>query len=100
MRWDPTADTPVLAYYARHLLAKLWEPGTVYHKAGVVLDGLEPPSNRQQLGLFAAPVAVAVLPALVLVSKRAALVAQVDRLNACYGCGMVRLGSAVTEVVG
>jgi len=37
----PTADTRVLLSYARALLGRLWEPGTMYHKAGVVLDGLE-----------------------------------------------------------
>ncbi|NML67931.1 Y-family DNA polymerase [Hymenobacter sp. RP-2-7] len=91
----PTADTLVLARYAAHLLARVWEPGTVYHKAGVVLDGLEPPSSGQQLGLFAAPAAVVVPPAPVLVTKRADLMAQVDALNARYGRGTVRLGSTV-----
>jgi DNA polymerase V len=58
----PTADIVALARYAEHLLGKLWEPGTVYVKAGVVLDGLEPPSSGQQLGLFEPPVARAVAP--------------------------------------
>lgn len=91
----PSADTLVLARYAAHLLARIWEPGTVYHKAGVVLDGLEPPSSGQQLGLFAAPAAVVVPAAPALVTKRAELMAQVDALNARYGRGTVRLGSAV-----
>ncbi|MGI4834941.1 MAG: Y-family DNA polymerase [Janthinobacterium lividum] len=91
----PTADTLTLTRYAAHLLARLWEPGAVYHKAGVVLDGLEPPSSGQQLGLFAGPAAVVPLPASVLINKRAELMAQVDLLNVRYGRGTVRLGSAV-----
>lgn len=90
----PSADTVVLAQYAKHLLARLWEPGTVYHKAGVVLDGLEPPSSGQQLGLFAAPV-VPVQPVPVLTSERPQLMATLDSLNARYGRGAVRLGAAV-----
>jgi DNA polymerase V len=43
----------VLAQYAGHLLSKLLELGCTHHKAGVVLDGLEPPTTGQQLGLFA-----------------------------------------------
>jgi DNA polymerase V len=41
----PSSDTRALAQYATHLLTKIWEPGTTYHKAGVVLDGLEPPTT-------------------------------------------------------
>ena len=90
----PSADTLVLARYAQHLLRRLWEPGTVYHKAGVVLDGLEPPSTGQQLGLFEAPVA---RPASVaqLRSERPQLMATLDSLNARFGRGTVRLGSTV-----
>jgi DNA polymerase V len=55
----PSSDTRVLAQYATHLLTKIWESGTTYHKAGVVLDGLEPPTTGQQLGLFAPPTPVA-----------------------------------------
>lgn len=38
----PTDDTTVLLSYASSLLSRLWEPGTSYNKAGVVLDGLKP----------------------------------------------------------
>jgi DNA polymerase V len=72
----PTADTLALARYASHLLAKHWEPGMVYHKVGVVLDGLESPSSGQQLGLFAPPAAALVPSAPMLASKRAELMAQ------------------------
>jgi DNA polymerase V len=43
-------------------MAQLCEPGTTYHKAGVVLDGLEPPSMGQQLGLFGPVVPEATAP--------------------------------------
>jgi DNA polymerase V len=81
----------VLAQYAQHLLARLWEPGTVYHKAGVVLNGLEPPSSGQQLGLFEGPVARAE-PVAKVSSERPQLMATLDRLNARFGRGTVRLG--------
>ena len=45
----PTADTMVLLSHACALLNRLWEPDTIYHKAGVVLDGLAPPGMGQQL---------------------------------------------------
>lgn len=90
----PSADTRVLAQYATHLLGKIWEPHTTYHKAGVVLDGLEPPTTGQQLGLFtpAAPVAAAPVNAL---ADRPQLMATLDSLNARFGRGTVRLGSTV-----
>lgn len=90
----PSADTLVLAQYAQHLLSRLWEPGTVYHKAGVVLDGLEPPSSGQQLGLFETP-AARPAPVPTVSSERPQLMATLDGLNARFGRGTVRLGSAV-----
>ena len=90
----PSADSRVLARYAGQLLARLWEPGRRYVKAGVVLDGLEPPSTGQQLGLFAAPPAPAGGGAARL-SDQPALMATLDQLNARFGRGTVRLGSAV-----
>jgi DNA polymerase V len=89
----PSSDTLVLAQYAQHLLRRLWEPGTVYHKAGIVLNGLEPPSSGQQLGLFEAPVA-RVEPVAVARNERPQLMATLDGLNARFGKGTVRLGSA------
>ena len=91
----PSADTLVLSQYAAHLLTRLWEPGTVYHKAGVVLDGLEPPSSGQQLGLFEAPPADRAQPVPVVVGERPHLMATLDQLNQRYGRGTVRLGAAV-----
>jgi DNA polymerase V len=65
-----------------------------YHKAGVVLDGLEPPTTGQQLGLFApaAPVVEAVAK---VSADRPQLMTTLDGLNARFGRGTVRLGSAV-----
>ncbi|RZL16540.1 MAG: hypothetical protein EOO62_01005, partial [Hymenobacter sp.] len=90
----PSADTLALATYATHLLGRLWEPGTVYHKAGVVLDRLEPPSSGQQLGLFAAPVARAE-PVPVVATERPQLMAPrlTTSMRATVGapCGWARL---------
>lgn len=93
----PSADTRVLAQYANHLLSKIWEPGTTYHKAGVVLDGLEPPTTGQQLGLFAPAVAAPAAPAPPAQADRPQLMATLDELNARFGRGTVRLGSAVPQ---
>jgi DNA polymerase V len=90
----PSADTLVLARYADRLLSRLWEPGTVYHKAGVVLDGLEPPSSGQQLGLFetpSSPSAASDTP----LTDRLPLMSTIDTLNQRFGRGTVRLASAV-----
>jgi DNA polymerase V len=96
----PSADTRVLAQYAAHLLSKILEPGTTYHKAGVVLDGLEPPTTGQQLGLFA-PAAPAAEAATNVKANRPQLMATLDDLNARFGRGTVRLGSTVpTALVG
>lgn len=91
----PSADTRVVSRYATHLLTCLWEPGTVYHKAGVVLDGLEPPSSGQQLGLFKAAPLARTQPAPVVVGERPHLMAALDHRNQRYGRGTVRLGAAV-----
>ncbi|GAB3721684.1 DNA polymerase V catalytic protein [Hymenobacter agri] len=95
----PTDDTTVLLSYARALLNRLWEPGTVYHKAGVVLDGLEPPGVGQQLTLFSS----ASLPS-PSENKREeksscpaqpSLMASLDALNARFGKGAVRVAAAM-----
>jgi DNA polymerase V len=90
----PSADTRMLAQYAGHLLSKILEVGCTYHKAGVVLDGLEPPTKGQQLGLFA-PAALVVEAAAKVSAGRPQLMATLDELNARFGRGTVRLGSAV-----
>ncbi|WP_045687955.1 Y-family DNA polymerase [Hymenobacter sp. AT01-02] len=89
----PTADTLRLLAYGRRLLEKLYEPGRVYVKAGVVLDGLEPPSSGQQLDLFAPP---DLLTEPVSVERSARLMQQLDALNRRFGRGAVRLASTVS----
>lgn len=93
----PTADTTVLLGYARAMLSRLWEPGTAYHKAGVVLDGLEPPGTGQQLGLFdVAPARVVVPDKPALLTSRPGLMASLDALNKRFGRGTVKIATALT----
>jgi DNA polymerase V len=92
----PTADTTVLLGYARAMLNRLWEPGMAYHKAGVVLDGLEPPGTGQQLGLFDQAPARVVLPAKpALLTERPGLMASLDALNNRFGRGTVKIATAL-----
>lgn len=93
----PTADTGILLSYARAMLTRLWEPGTAYHKAGVVLDGLEPPSLAQQLELFGAASGPTKGPESAARSglmERPALMSSLDALNQRFGLGTVRMASA------
>jgi DNA polymerase V len=90
----PSADTLVLMRYAALLLSRLWERGAVYHKAGVVLDGLEPPSSGQQLTLFASP-APTLATSEQMLPNRPQLMDKLDALNQRFGRGTVRLGSTV-----
>jgi DNA polymerase V len=90
----PSADMRVLAQYAGHLLDKILESGGTYHKAGVVLDGLEPPTTGQQLGLFA-PVTLLAETAAEVSADRPQLIATLDGLNTRFGRGTVRLGSTM-----
>lgn len=95
----PTADTTVLLTYANALLGRLWEPGTAYHKAGVVLDGLEPPGTGPQLTLFG-PSPTPAHPAnereeKTLATRRPGLMARLDALNQRFGRGTVRLATAL-----
>ncbi|MFD2719941.1 Y-family DNA polymerase [Hymenobacter monticola] len=92
----PTADTTVLLSYARAMLSRLWEPGTLYHKAGVVLDGLEPPGTGQQLSLFEKPASIPnKREEKSLKVDRPGLMASLDALNQRFGRGTVRVASTV-----
>ena len=91
----PTADTMLLLAYARSLLARIWEPGVCYTKAGVVLDGLEPPGTGQQLTLFAPATAGGGGEELAPAAQRPQLMATLDALNGRFGRGTVRLACAV-----
>ncbi|WP_370551402.1 Y-family DNA polymerase [Hymenobacter sp. BT559] len=87
----PTSDTRELTARAGQLLARLWEPGAVYVKAGVVLAGLEPPGG-QQLGLFETAVAAKRAP---VEPRGSQLMATLDGLNERFGRGTVRLAAAL-----
>ncbi|MFD1466927.1 Y-family DNA polymerase [Hymenobacter caeli] len=82
-----TSHTPELAGHAHAVLARLWQAGRTYTKAGVILDGFERPGPAQ-LHLFAPPAATPRLQA-------AALMQQLDRLNARYGAATVQLAAAL-----
>ena len=88
----PTSDTRELTARAGQLLARLWEPGATYVKAGVVLAGLEVPGG-QQLGLFgeAAPLAAGAAAG----GQSVQMMAALDGLNARFGRGTVQLAAAL-----
>ena len=44
---EATADTRILAGWARRILRRIYRPGFGYHKAGVMLLDLRPAGNRQ-----------------------------------------------------
>ena len=87
-----SCDTRELTARAAQLLARLWEPGATYVKAGVVLAGLEPPGG-QQLGLFeATPLRAAGTPA---TGQGTRLMTALDGLNERFGRGTVQLAAAL-----
>ncbi|MDQ3919676.1 MAG: Y-family DNA polymerase [Acidobacteriota bacterium] len=47
----PTSHTPALIAAAQSLLARVYKPGFVYHKAGVFLTDIVPDTERQQSAL-------------------------------------------------
>ncbi|RSK49391.1 Y-family DNA polymerase [Hymenobacter rigui] len=89
-----TSNTLQLLAYGRRLLEKLYEPGRQYVKAGVVLDGLEPPGRGQQLSLFA-PAAEALIPAPE-PGRAQQLMQTLDTLNRQFGRGTVRPAASIT----
>ncbi|QJX48768.1 Y-family DNA polymerase [Hymenobacter taeanensis] len=80
-----TSDTGELLRHARAALRRIWEPGAVYRKAGVLLDGLET-AGQQQLLLFE-PNEQA--------ERRTKLMAELDKLNQRFGAGAVRFAAAL-----
>jgi DNA polymerase V len=87
-----SSDTRELTARASQLLARLWEPGATYVKAGVVLAGLEPPGG-QQLGLFDAATPHAAAPTAN--GQGAKLMTALDGLNGRFGRGTVQLAAAL-----
>ncbi|MBC6988642.1 Y-family DNA polymerase [Hymenobacter sp. BT491] len=78
-------NTSELTQAALRGLRELARPGVAYHKAGVVLSGLEPATQRQ-MGLFTKS------PELLAQSSK--LMAALDTLNARYGRQTVRYAVA------
>ncbi|GAA4381647.1 Y-family DNA polymerase [Hymenobacter koreensis] len=83
----PTAtdDTGTLTRAALHRLRQLLRPGTAYHRAGVVLSGLEP-AGQAQLGLFTQT------PEQLLRNQQ--LMSRLDALNGRFGKDAVRYAAA------
>lgn len=81
-RLSPATNDPrVIAAQAARMAEAMFEPGRVYTKCGVMLEGLEPESRAQQ-DLFSIP------------DPRApALLAAMDGLNSRFGRQTLRLGS-------
>jgi DNA polymerase V len=78
-------DSCQLTQAALRGLAQLRRPGVAYHRAGVLLSGLEP-AGQTQLGLFAGPGADQ--------PQRQQLMTALDKLNAQFGRHTVRLAAA------
>nr|WP_279592474.1 DUF4113 domain-containing protein [Hymenobacter defluvii] len=90
----PTNDTLRLLAYGRRLLEKIYQPDRRYVKAGVVLDGLEPPGRGLQLRLFdSASTATITVPD----ARVQQLMHCMDTLNHRFGRGTVRPAAAVAQ---
>jgi DNA polymerase V len=81
---DGSNDTSQLTQAALQGLSRLRRPGTAYHRAGVLLSGLEP-AGQGQLALFSAPAADR--------QRSRQLMATLDGLNARFGRQLVRLAA-------
>ena len=82
-----TCDVSVLTQAALRGLYRLRRPGVAYHRAGILLSGLEP-AGQAQLGLFAGTAADR--------QRSQQLMATLDALNARFGRQLVRLAAAGT----
>ena len=82
-----TSSTPELVHAAAALLQRLWQPGTRYHKAGVLLDAFES-AAQPQLSLFEKAPEVAR-------PQSAALMQRLDQLNARFGRATVQVAAAL-----
>jgi DNA polymerase V len=81
----PTADTLELVRLARLALKRIWVPGTVYKKVGVVFSGLEGAVGGN-LDMFSDHRQAA---------TSAALMSRLDALNQRYGSGTVKVAVAL-----
>lgn len=81
---QPTAYTPELITYAKDALKKIFKPGLLYKKAGVMLGGLVPEQGFQQ-NLFAMPVKDQ--------KKREVIMKLMDKMNKDFGKKVLRLAA-------
>ena len=79
-----TQDVSLLTQAALRGLQRLRRPGVAYHRAGVLLSGLEP-AGQAQLGLFAGSAADQ--------QRSHQLMTTLDALNARFGRQLVRLAA-------
>jgi DNA polymerase V len=79
----PTSFTPELVAEADKVLRRIYRPGFLFVKAGILLTGLVSEDSNVQLHLFRA------LPR----EKQRSLMKAVDRLNNQYGRNVVRSGT-------
>ncbi|SFQ48468.1 Y-family DNA polymerase [Hymenobacter arizonensis] len=79
-----SSSTPELVRFARALLGRLWQPGVVYKKAGVILDGFEK-GGEGQLSLFAPDGG----------ERVERLMQKLDALNQRFGKGSVQVATAL-----
>ncbi|MBH8558959.1 Y-family DNA polymerase [Hymenobacter sp. BT442] len=82
-----TSSTLELVRFARALLGRLWQPGLVYVKAGVILDGFEE-GEQKQLSLFAPDGG----------ERAERLMHKLDALNARFGKNSVQVATALGAV--
>jgi DNA polymerase V len=82
-----TSDTRELVRFAQALLKRLWVLGTVYVKAGVILDGFEV-GEQKQLSLFAPDGG----------ERAERLMQKLDALNAKFGKNSVQVATALGAV--
>ncbi|GAB3572572.1 Y-family DNA polymerase [Hymenobacter daeguensis] len=83
---NATSDLTLLTRAALQGLHRLRRPGVAYHRAGVLLSGLEPAGQAAQLQLFA--------PGPAGPPRSEKLMAALDGLNARFGRQLVRLAAA------
>jgi DNA polymerase V len=84
---DPTADTRILVRWGVRLLKQMYRPGYAYQKAGVMLGEIRPRA-MQQASLFSGAGN----------TRRAEqLMATMDRINARWGRGTMRVAAECRE---
>ncbi|MBD2716714.1 DUF4113 domain-containing protein [Microvirga sp. STR05] len=83
-----TSNTLDLVSYAHAILLRIWQPGTIYVKAGVDFDGFEA-AGQPQLNLFEKGPEITR-------PQSVALMQQLDKLNFRYGRATVQVAAALS----